>query len=141
MTSPVSSRPIGPDRLESALDWYRIAAYITGILLILLTVEIIAKYGYGAELEMNGPEGFLAFVPDGTTQAINLSSLILIVHGWFYVVYLFTCFRVWSILRWPFWRFLWLASGGLIPFLSFPIEQRATKVVRGVLEEIRGTNE
>jgi integral membrane protein len=90
---------------------------------------------------MNGPEGFLAFVPDGTTQAINLSSLILIVHGWFYVVYLFTCFRVWSILRWPFWRFLWLASGGLIPFLSFPIEQRATKVVRGVLEEIRGTNE
>jgi hypothetical protein len=92
MTSPVSSRPIGPDRLESALYWYRIAAYITGILLILLTVEIIAKYGYGAELEMNGPEGFLAFVPDGTTQAINLSSLILIVHGWFYVVYLFTCF-------------------------------------------------
>jgi len=39
-------------------------------------VEIVAKYGYGSELEMNGAQGFLAFVPDGTVQAINLSSLI-----------------------------------------------------------------
>jgi len=99
---------------------------------------MIAKYGFGSELEMNGSQGFLVFVPDGTVQALNLSSLILIVHGWFYVVYLFTCFRVWSILRWPLWRFLWLASGGLVPFLSFPIERHATSIVRGVLQEIRG---
>jgi integral membrane protein len=74
-------------------------------------------------------------VPNDTVEAINLSSAILIAHGWFYVVYLFTCFRVWSIIRWPFWRFLWLASGGLFPFLSFVIEHQATRVVRGIINE------
>jgi integral membrane protein len=138
MASNVSSRTVVPDRLQGVLGWYRIAAYITGVLLILLSVEIIAKYGFGAELEMGGSQGFMVFVPDGTVEAINLSSLTLIVHGWFYIVYLFTCFRLWSTLRWPFWRFLWLASGGLLPFLSFPIEHYATKTVRGVLAEIRG---
>jgi len=121
--------------LPGALKWYRIAAYITGILLLLLTVEMIAKYGYGMEVEAMGEQGFIAFVPNDTVQAINLSSAILIAHGWFYVVYLFTCFRVWSIIRWPFWRFLWLASGGLFPFLSFVIEHQATRVVRGIINE------
>jgi len=121
--------------LPGALKWYRIAAYITGILLLLLTVEMIAKYGYGMEVEAMGKQGFIAFVPNDTVEAINLSSAILIAHGWFYVVYLFTCFRVWSIIRWPFWRFLWLASGGLFPFLSFVIEHQATRVVRGIINE------
>lgn len=123
--------------LPGALKWYRIAAYVTGILLLLLTVEMIAKYGYGMEVEALGEKGFIAFVPNDTVQAINLSSAILIAHGWFYVVYLFTCFRVWSILRWPFWRFLWLASGGLFPFLSFFIEAKATTLVRSILDEHR----
>lgn len=135
-----SSRPraVVPDRLQSALKWYRIAAWVTGILLILLTIEIIAKYGFGSEVEMFGAGGLFALVPDGSVQAFNLSQAVLIAHGWFYVVYLFTSFRVWSILRWPFWRFLWLASGGLFPFLSFVIEHYATKTVRAVLSEIRG---
>ena len=121
--------------LPGALKWYRIAAYITGILLLALTVEMIAKYGYGMEVEAMGEQGLIAFVPNDTVEAINLSSAILIAHGWFYVVYLFTCFRVWSIIRWPFWRFLWLASGGLFPFLSFVIEHQATRVVRGIINE------
>jgi integral membrane protein len=121
--------------LTTALTWYRIAAYITGILLLLLTVEMIAKYGYGTEVEAMGSQGFLAFVPTGTVEAVNLSSAILIAHGWFYVVYLFTCFRVWSIIRWPLWRFGWLASGGLFPFLSFVIEHQATRVVRGAITD------
>ena len=127
-----------PDRLLSVLKWYRVAAWITGILLILLTVEIIAKYGFGSEVEMFGEKGFFALVPDGTVQAFNLSQAILIAHGWFYVVYLFTCFRVWSILRWPFWRFLWLASGGLFPILSFVIEHYATKTVNAIVVDLRG---
>ena len=126
--------------LPGALKWFRIAAYITGILLLLLTVEIIAKYGYGLEVEAMGEQGFIAFVPNDTVVAINLSSAILIAHGWFYVVYLFTCFRVWSILRWPFWRFLWLASGGLFPFLSFVIEHHATRVVRGIIRDAQATS-
>ena len=132
------SPTVVPDRLQSALKWYRIAAWITGILLILLTVEIVAKYGFGSEVEMFGEQGVFALVPDGTVQAFNLSQAVLIAHGWFYVVYLFTCFRVWSILRWPFWRFLWLASGGLVPLLSFVIEHFATKTVSAIIADVRG---
>lgn len=127
-----------PDRLLAALKWYRIAAWITGILLLLLAVEIIAKYVYGLEVEMFGEQGLFALVPNDTVQAFNLSQAIVIAHGWFYVVYLFTCFRVWSILRWPLWRFLWLASGGLFPILSFVIEHYATKIVSAIAQDMRG---
>ncbi|CAI8308898.1 MAG: Uncharacterised protein [Cellulomonadaceae bacterium TMED98] len=124
-----------PKTLPGALSFYRLSAYITGVLLLLLTVEMVAKYGFGSEVEMFGEGGFVALVPDGEVQAFNLSQAILIAHGWFYVVYLFSCFRVWSQMRWPFWRFLWLASGGLVPLLSFIIEAQATKLIRGAMAQ------
>lgn len=131
--SPVALTGAQVERVSTALKWFRRAANVTGVLLLLLAVEIIAKYGFGSELEMLGPQGFLAFVPNDTVQAINISSAILIAHGWFYVVYLFTCFRVWSLLRWPFWRFLWLASGGLFPVFSFFLERWAHRVVQDII--------
>lgn len=128
------------EQIASSLRWFRRSANVTGVLLLLLAVEIIAKYIFGRELEMLGTEGFLAFVPNDTVQAINLSSWILIAHGWFYVVYLFTCFRVWSQLRWPLWRFLWLASGGLFPVFSFFLERWATRVVEGIIAPADSTS-
>ena len=133
MASPVALTGAQVERVSTALTWFTSAANVTGVLLLLLAIEIIAKYGFGRELEMLGPQGFLAFVPNDTVQAINLSSAILIAHGWFYVVYLFTCFRVWSLVRWPFWRFLWLASGGLFPVFSFFLERWAHRVVDGII--------
>ena len=133
MASPVALTGAQVERVSTALTWFTRAATVTGVLLLLLAIEIIAKYGFGRELEMLGPQGFLAFVPNDTVQAINLSSAILIAHGWFYVVYLFTCFRVWSLVRWPFWRFLWLASGGLFPVFSFFLERWAHRVVDGII--------
>ena len=133
MASPVALTGAQVERVSTALTWFTRAANVTGVLLLLLAIEIIAKYGFGRELEMLGPQGFLAFVPNDTVQAINLSSAILIAHGWFYVVYLFTCFRVWSLVRWPFWRFLWLASGGLLPVFSFFLERWAHRVVDGII--------
>jgi len=119
-----------------ALKWYRVAAHITGILLLLLAVEMVAKYGFGYELEMAGDNGFLAFVPNDTVQAINLSQATVIAHGWFYVVFLFTCFRIWSMLGWPFWRFLWLASGGLFPVASYVLEHYGTRAIERELEPV-----
>ncbi len=133
MASPAALTGAQVERVSTALTWFTRAANVTGVLLLLLAIEIIAKYGFGRELEMLGPQGFLAFVPNDTVQAINLSSAILIAHGWFYVVYLFTCFRVWSLLRWPFWRFLWLASGGLFPVFSFFLERWAHRVVEEII--------
>ena len=36
-------------------------------------------------------------------------------------------------MRWPFWRFLLLASGGIVPLLSFFMEARVAREVRTYL--------
>ena len=121
-------------RIRGALKFYQVASIITGVLLLALCAEMIMKYAFGLELELGGPQGFLAFVPGDTVTAVNLSTGILIVHGWFYVVYLFSDFRLWSLMRWPFGRFILIALGGVIPFLSFFLESRIGREVRAYLD-------
>lgn len=121
-------------RIRGALRFYQVASVITGVLLLLLCAEMIMKYAFGLELELGGSRGFLAFVPGDTVTAVNLSTGILIVHGWFYVVYLFSDFRLWSLMRWPFGRFVLIALGGVIPFLSFILEVRVAREVRAHLD-------
>ncbi len=121
-------------RIRGALKFYQVASVITGVMLLLLCAEMLLKYTpIGVELELGGPRGLLAFVPEGTTVAVNLSTGILIAHGWFYVVYLFSDFRLWSLMRWPFWRFIVIALGGVIPFLSFFLEARIAREVKEYL--------
>ena len=108
---------------------FRVAAYITGGMLLLLTAEMILKYGFGVEIEAGGPFGFIALVPTDTVVAINISTWILIVHGWLYVVYLFACFQLWSAMRWPITYFPLLALGGVVPFLSFITEGLVRRTV------------
>jgi integral membrane protein len=121
-------------RIRGALRFYQVSAIITGVLLLLLCAEMLMKYAFGLELELGGSGGFLAFVPGDTVTAVNLSTGILIVHGWFYVVYLFSDFRLWSLMRWPFSRFILIALGGVIPFLSFILEVRIAREVRAYLD-------
>jgi integral membrane protein len=108
---------------------FRVAAYVTGGMLLLLTSEMILKYAFGVEIEAGGPFGFLALVPTDTVVAINISTWILIVHGWLYVVYLFACFQLWSAMRWPITYFPLLALGGVVPFLSFITERLVRRTV------------
>ena len=127
--------------IRGALKFYQICSVITGTMLLLLCTEMLAKYVLGYELFLGGSGGFLWFAPvvegpegyESTGDGFNLSLGILVAHGWFYVVYLFACFRVWSLMRWPFWRFLLLASGGIVPLLSFFLEVRVARDVRAYL--------
>jgi hypothetical protein len=70
---------------------------------------------------------------------VNLSIGILIVHGWFYVVYLIADFQLWSRMRWPFAMFVLIALGGVVPFLSFIAEHFVAKRARRELAELQGT--
>ena len=126
--------------IGGALKFYQVASIITGTMLLLLCAEMIVKYFFGYELFLGGSGGLLWFAPvdafgESTGDGLNLSLSILVAHGWFYVVYLFSCFRVWSLMRWQFWRFLLLAAGGIIPFLSFFLETRTARDVKGYLAE------
>ncbi|PJJ61863.1 DUF3817 domain-containing protein [Compostimonas suwonensis] len=130
---PLEPKAADFPRIRGALTFYQVSSIITGVLLLLLCAEMLIKYVFQYELEMGGPQGFLAFVPRDTVVAVNLSTGILIAHGWFYVVYLFSDFRLWSLMRWPFGRFVLIALGGVVPFLSFFVEVRIARQVRAYL--------
>lgn len=137
---PAAGRTTGQRRfggtvaqIRSALKFYRVAAYVTGTMLLLLCAEMIARYAFGQFLYAGGSDaftgkpfgfGFADAEPAGVVGGANVSITILILHGWMYVIYLISNFRVWSLMRWPFMRFILMALGGVVPFLSFFVERR-----------------
>ncbi|MGR2753072.1 DUF3817 domain-containing protein [Agromyces arachidis] len=138
---PLEPKPADFPRIRGALKFYVVASVITGTMLLLLCAEMLLKYVWFLELYAFGPNGLLSLEPvvetpeglESTGVGVNLSTGILIAHGWFYVVYLFSNFRLWSLMRWPFWKLLLLASGGIVPFLSFILEARIGREVREYL--------
>ncbi len=113
-------------QILSALSFYRVLAYATGVMLLLVVIEMVAKYGFGSEIVAGGG-AVIQFLPEvvaETAGGFNLSTAVLIVHGWLYVVYLIADFRLWQLMRWPFGRFILIALGGVVPLLSFVVEKR-----------------
>ncbi len=98
---PWSTRAFG------ALKRYRWMAYITGTMLLLLVVEMVAKYVVGVD------DAVLAWI-----------SWIPFAHGWIYVVYLVTVFDLWSTMRWGAGRLVTMVLAGVVPVMSFILERR-----------------
>lgn len=100
-------------KARGALLRYRVMAWITGTMLILLCVEMVTKYvfhtgGYDADGEPLGLLGpWVAFA-----------------HGWIYVLYLVAIFDLWATLRWRMPRLVSLAAAGVVPVMSFVLERR-----------------
>ncbi|HYH77282.1 MAG TPA: DUF3817 domain-containing protein [Arthrobacter sp.] len=120
-------------QIRSALKFYKVLAYLTGAMLLLLCAELIARYAFGQYLFAGGTNavtgqpfgfGFADAEPKGVLGGVNISVTVLIVHGWMYVVYLMSNFRLWSLMRWPFGKLILLALGGVVPFLSFIVEKK-----------------
>ena len=94
---------------------------------------MVTRYIFGYDLIAGGANaqtgetvalGWLDRDMGNLTGGINISTWILIVHGWFYVVYLFSCFRLWLLMRWGLPQLIVMALGGVVPFLSFIVEKR-----------------
>ncbi|MDR3033140.1 MAG: DUF3817 domain-containing protein, partial [Kitasatospora sp.] len=82
---------------KSVLTRYRTMAYITGVLLVLLTLGMIGKYA----LDMSGADDF--------TKVVSIA------HGWLYVIYLVFAFDLGSKAKWPVAKQLWVLLAGTIP--------------------------
>jgi len=131
-------------QIRKVLRYYKASSYVTGGFLILLMITwCIRRLPFlGFDLWLFGPNGFIAFEQYGVDGeglpevGVNLTVWILIIHGWLYVVYLIADFRVWTLLRWPFTRFLLIALGGVVPFLSFYTEARYAKLANQELDEV-----
>ncbi|MFG2604715.1 DUF3817 domain-containing protein [Streptomyces sp. NPDC048514] len=94
---------------KSVLTRYRVMAYVTGVLLVLLTLGCIAKYG----LDMDG--------------AADFTRVVAIAHGWLYVVYLIFAFDLGSKAKWPVGKQLWVLIAGTIPTAAFFVERKISR--------------
>ncbi|WP_406332921.1 DUF3817 domain-containing protein [Streptomyces sp. NBC_00203] len=94
---------------KSVLTRYRVMAYVTGVLLVLLTLGVIAKY----LLDMDG--------------AVDFTRIVAIAHGWLYVVYLIFAFDLGSKAKWPVGKQLWVLLAGTIPTAAFFVERKISR--------------
>ena len=144
----MSNQPTLRESVTKTLRLYKVAANITGYFLLLITVLYVIRLTTETDLWLAGPHGLLTFehftldaegFKTGFPETgINLTSSILIVHGWVYVFYLYTDFRLWSLLQWSLGRFLLIAAGGVVPLLSFFAERRFQKIAAAELENMKG---
>jgi integral membrane protein len=102
---------------RSVLTRYRIMAYVTGVLLVLLTLGVIAKY---------------VFDIDGAT---DFTKIVGIAHGWLYIVYLIVAFDLGSKAKWPVGRQLWVLLAGTVPTAAFFVERKVTRELEARLAE------
>jgi integral membrane protein len=101
------------------LTFYRIMAYVTAILLILLCLAMVLKYAHT----------FLPVWPEGSSvqqfgQAAT--SAIGTGHGFLYIVYLFIALVTTVQLRVPLGRMVLVLLAGTIPFGAFVAERKVT---------------
>lgn len=133
--------------MRGVLKYFKATSYITGIFLVVIMILWGIRLAVHADLWLAGPDGFLYLayysVDDlgnkiGLPETgIDLTSISLIVHGWLYVAYLFGDFRMWTLFRWSFTRFLVIALGGVVPLLSFFTERHFSKVAERQLSNDR----
>ncbi|MFE6284458.1 DUF3817 domain-containing protein [Streptomyces sp. NPDC057877] len=102
---------------KSVLTRYRVMAYVTGVLLVLLTFGMIGKYA----LDLGGAADF--------TQVVSIA------HGWLYVVYLVFAFDLGAKAKWPIAKQVWVLLAGTIPTAAFFVERRISRELEGVLTD------
>ena len=120
-------------QIRSALTFYKWCAWISGTFLLLLVVEMITHHGMGYDLVAGAKDaatgsdvslGVLNRETGNLTGGVNISTRVLIIHGWFYIIYLLSCIRIWLLMRWGIAQLIVMALGGVVPFLSFIVEKR-----------------
>lgn len=106
--SPPRTGSADPPSVDRRLLAYRVMAYTTGVLLLLLCTSMVLKYGFG-------------------NNVLNWSAY---AHGWMYLVYLVTVVLLGTAVRWRPGRMVLVALAGTIPLMSFVAERSVTREVR-----------
>jgi integral membrane protein len=92
------------------LTRYRVMAWITGCMLLVLCLCMVLKYGFDT----------------GEKATLYVSQA----HGLLYMIYLVVTFDLSSKLKWKFERMLLMMLAGTIPLASFFAERKAVAMVQ-----------
>jgi integral membrane protein len=109
MTAPDTPPIIPVEKIRSALNSYRVLAWMTGIWLIALCYEMVLKYIVKVE---------------------NPPDWIGVVHGWVYFVYLLFTANLAVKVRWPIAKTIGVLLAGTIPLLGIIVEQVQTRELK-----------
>ena len=107
---PERIHPERQRRVKQALLWFSIAAWITGVLLLLLIARMIMQYGF----DMN----------------VDYLSWVARVHGFAFVAFLMASLNLGSKARWSAGTWIATALSGVVPFMSFIIEGKRRNEVK-----------
>jgi integral membrane protein len=99
--------------IRGPLVRYRVMAFVTGTLLLVVTLNVILKYIVGIDNE----------------RYLEIASMIAIVHGWVFVVYAATCLQLWMRMKWRLGRLATMVAGGVVPVMSFIVERKVRREV------------
>ncbi|GAA3375818.1 DUF3817 domain-containing protein [Streptomyces sannanensis] len=102
---------------RSVVTRYRVMAYVTAVMLLVLCACMVAKYGFD--------------------KGEDLTLVVSQIHGVLYIVYLIFAFDLGSKAKWKFGKLAWVLVSGTIPTAAFFVER---KVVAEVEPLIIGTS-
>lgn len=97
------------------LTRYRVMAYVTAVMLLVLCTCMVFKYGFDTG--------------EGLTLVVSQT------HGLLFIVYLVFAFDLGLKARWRLGRLLWVLVAGTIPFAAFFVEREVTRRTLPLIEE------
>jgi integral membrane protein len=100
---------------EKALKFFKVMAFVVGVGLLLLVLEIVLHYGFSNDA--------LAWWPQP--------------HGFIYMVYLVATANLGFKMGWSLGRMVLVMLAGVVPFLSFWAERKVAAEVEGQLATAR----
>ncbi|TAK68658.1 MAG: DUF3817 domain-containing protein [Actinomycetota bacterium] len=103
--------------MRGALLRYRVMAWLTGVVLAVMTLALCYS------------------LTVSSLRETGLYSVGWVAHGWLFVVYVVTALDLGFRLRWPLWRLILVALAGTVPFASFFAERWVSHRVEAQLAE------
>jgi integral membrane protein len=107
------------DGARSRLTFFKVMAFVVGVGLLVLVVEMVLAYGFG----MKGADNPLHWWPQP--------------HGFIYMVYLVATALLGFKVGWSLTRMVLVMLAGCVPFLSFWVERRVAAQVEAGLAAAR----
>ncbi|MFB7763147.1 DUF3817 domain-containing protein [Streptomyces xiamenensis] len=98
---------------QSVLTRYRVMAYVTAVMLLVLSTCMVFKYGFG--------------------KGEDITFVVSQAHGLLYMIYLVFAFDLGQKARWPFGKLLWILVSGSIPFAAFFVEPKVVAEVKPLI--------
>lgn len=115
--SSVTSTLRDESAARKALTFFKVMAFIVGIGLLILVVEIVLEYG----TSMKGEQNPLHWWPQP--------------HGFIYMIYLVATANLGFKVGWSLPKMVGVMLAGCVPFLSFWVERKVAADVEGRLTQ------